>query len=293
MGKVTRVDRPAPSAELYAKAVAGTVLPGLLWGGGTALPEEVLERTLTPNRDDLLAYDEVCGYALTDLLPLTYPHVLGFPLSMQIMTGRSFPLPVLGMVHVANTITVHQPVPTGAELTVRVHAEGPFAHKRGTEVDLVTQVLVGGELCWEESSTYLCKGSKLADHQGLVERPRIDWPVPTDGAQAREVRVDGDIGRRYASVSGDRNPIHTHSLGARAFGFKGVIAQGMWTLARSLAEAGLPEEAPYRVAAAFWKPVFLPADVRVLTATEGGQLRVWLTGQTSETIHVVATVDRI
>ena len=31
-------------------------------------------------------------------------------------------------------------------------------------------------------------------------------------------KLPGDLGRRYASVSGDRNPIHMHPLSARLFG---------------------------------------------------------------------------
>lgn len=290
MSGVKRVKRPSPTLELYAKAAAGTVLPDALWGGGSALPDETLERILTPDAENLAEYNQVCGFATTGELPLTYPHILGFPLSMQLMTGRDFPLPVLGLVHVSNTITVHQAIPVTQELTVRVHAAGPFAHPRGAEVDLVTEILLADELLWEEASTYLARGSKIAKGE---PRPRLDWPLPSARAHIREVRISGDIGRRYGSVSGDRNPIHMHSIGARAFGFKRAIAHGMWTLANSLAVASLPFDPPYRVAAAFRKPVFLPANVRLLTATEGGQLRVWLTGPTSETVHVVATVEKL
>ena len=55
--------------------------------------------------------------------------------------------------------------------------------------------------------------------------------------------LGGDLGRRYAAVSGDRNPIHMHSLSAKALGFPGAIAHGMWTKARCLAalESRLPD----------------------------------------------------
>lgn len=289
MSRVKRVSRPSPTLELYAKAAAGAVLPDSVWGGGTAVPDEVLERMLVPEREDLAAYNEVCGFAISDVLPVTYPHILGFPLSMQLMTGRAFPMPVLGMVHVANSITVHRPVPADAELTVRVRAEGPYPHKRGAEVDLITEVLAGDTLLWEETSTYLSKGSKAAQGD---PRPPLDWPLPPSNAHVRQVRIAGDIGRRYGGVSGDRNPIHLHPLAARAFGFKRAIAHGMWVLANSLAVAGLPYEPPFRVTAAFRRPVLLPANARLLTATHEEQLRIWLTGPTSDTLHVVATVDR-
>ena len=51
-----------------------------------------------------------------------------------------------------------------------------------------------------------------------------------------------DVGRAYAEVSGDHNPIHTSRIGARLFGFPRPIAHGMWTQARCL--AALPSRLP-------------------------------------------------
>ena len=48
-------------------------------------------------------------------------------------------------------------------------------------------------------------------------------------------RLPADLGRRYASVSGDRNPIHLYGVTAKAFGFPRQIAHGMWSKARSIA----------------------------------------------------------
>ncbi|MDX3161552.1 MaoC/PaaZ C-terminal domain-containing protein, partial [Streptomyces scabiei] len=74
-----------------------------------------------------------------------------------------------------------------------------------------------------------------------------------------EWRWGGDVGRRYGAVSGDRNPIHLHPLGARLFGFPRAIAHGMWTVARCLAEHGTPPAT--RVRAEFRAPVSLPGTV--------------------------------
>jgi len=290
MGRITRVQRTAPTLELYAKAAAGSVLPGAVWGGGTELPDETLERLVAGDPEQVAAYNEVCGFAAADPLPITYPHLLGFPLSLQLMSARGFPLPMLGMVHVTNAITVHRPVPAAEDLLVSVRAAGPFPHRRGAEVDLITEVHQDDALLWEETTTYLARGSEIASGE---PRPRVEWPIPSSRAHIREVRIGGDIGRRYGSVSGDRNPIHINTIGARAFGFKRPIAHGMWMLANCLAVAGLSFRPPYRVSTAFRKPVPIPGQVRLLTATEQGQLRIWLTGPTAEQVHLVTTVDRI
>ena len=65
--------------------------------------------------------------------------------------------------------------------------------------------------------------------------------------------------RRYASVGGDHNPIHTNPVAAKLFGFPTVIAHGMFSAAAILAniEGQLPAAVQYSVR--FAKPVVLPA----------------------------------
>ena len=99
-------------------------------------------------------------------------------------------------------------------------------------------------------------------------RPTPRNAADLSGRQATTWRVGKDVGRRYARVSGDVNPIHLHPLGARLFGFPGAIAHGMWTKARCLAalESRLPDALTVDVA--FQKPLPLGGTVRFL-AREG------------------------
>ena len=92
---------------------------------------------------------------------------------------------------------------------------------------------MGDELAWEGFATMLKRG------QGAEDAPRD--PEFEDPPVTAQWRVPGDIGRRYAAVSGDRNPIHMHALSAKAFGFPRAIAHGMWTKARCLAALRLPD----------------------------------------------------
>ncbi|GHA49096.1 MaoC family dehydratase [Streptomyces purpurascens] len=250
--------RPAPDAEFPRTRL---VLPGL---------RVDLAR--------LAAYERVCGFPTgEDALPLTYPHVLGFPLAMRLMSGRDFPLPLLGLVHTSITVTRHRGMPaTGAyELAVRV--EGLAPHRRGTEATVVTEVREGGDVVWESSSTYLA-------------RHRTSRPVETPGEEVRkplpavaEWRLAEDVGRRYAAASGDRNPIHLHPLAARLFGFPRAIAHGMWTLARCLAAHGTPDSCHVR--AAFKAPVLLPGTVTY--AAEDGRFEL---RDGDERVHVAGDV---
>lgn len=376
--------------------------------------------------DRLAAYERVCGFPTgEDALPLTYPHVLAFPLAMRLMGGRGFPLPLLGLVHTSIDLTRHTALPVGGTYELAVHVAGLSPHRRGTEATLVTEARTEGELVWESRSTYLARhrtgggsgapddemtaardgwaapgvlgsapddrksapdarrtapgdrGAALdggtagpehgmaargdrgtapydgvapgdrrarydravkpddtgahdrggttrdgrtahgegvpADHDRTTARDnrttarddrtparggsacangpasRAPSPVtapPSDGGEplpgGAEWRLGADIGRRYAVVSGDRNPIHLHPLAARLFGFPRPIAHGMWTVARCLAAHGTPEAVLVR--AEFRAPVPLPGTVEY--AAEDGRFEL----RRGDRLHLAGTV---
>ncbi len=226
-----------------------TTLKAALPGRGDALPADTRARTVTPDADHLARYAHVCGFTLSDRVPATFPHVLAHPLHLELLA--SSPFSAVGLVHIANRIVQHRPLSLGEELELRVHA-GPFApHRRGRTFDLVSHGYVDGELVWEDVSTMLKRG------QGDDSLPREE-PAPEPPITARW-RVPDDVGRRYAAVSGDRNPIHLHGLAAKPFGFPRAIAHGMWTKARCLAALRLPDA--FEVSVRFTKPVLLPSTV--------------------------------
>jgi acyl dehydratase len=266
---------------LYAKAAVGAVLPGR----ARTLPDTVLERTVTPEVGHLADYARVCGFPLGDALPLTYPHVLAFPLQIGLMAARSFPLPLPGLVHVANRITVHRAVGLGERLDLRVRAERFAAHPRGAQVDLVAEVSVDGARVWDGRSTYLARGAQAPTGLAgeLPDLPEVDGPA------AAVWRVPADAGRRYAAVSGDVNPIHLNPVTAKAFGFPRAIAHGMWTAARALAalQGRVPEAATLEVG--FRRPLLLPSTVELVTepAEEGWDLAV---RNRKGAVHLTGTV---
>jgi acyl dehydratase len=259
----------APSlGTLYPKALLGGLMPG--GKGGKDLPDtEFVRADVTVDPAHLAAYNHVCGFRLTDALPATYPHMLAFPLQMALMTEGNFPFPLLGMVHVRNRITQHRPILLGETFTVRVRAENLRPHEKGTQFDVVSELVTGESPVWTDVSTYLHRGggtgSSSPRDQLVPPTPNAIWHVP------------GDIGRRYAEVSGDRNPIHLHPLTAKLFGFPSAIAHGMWTKAHSLAafEGRLPDA--YTVDVRFKQPVLLPAKAAFTTwkTDDGWAFELW------------------
>jgi acyl dehydratase len=235
-----------------------------------------LSADVTVDPDRLAAYSRVCGFRLDGRLPPTYPHVLGFPLQMALLTDPAFPFPAPGLVHVRNIITQHHAL--DAKLAVSMTASvGPLSTSpRGAQVELLAEARQGGQVVWESRSTYLARGAALPGVTATAPPPD-DHPGLARAGSAALWRVGGDIGRRYAKVSGDRNPIHLHPWTARMFGFRRAIAHGMWTKARALSalEGRLPEALSADVS--FRKPLQIPGTVRftALPVQDGWDVAVW------------------
>ncbi len=235
--------------------------------GGDILPDVRVARAgVTVDVPSLAAYARVCRLPLSGALPLTYPHLLAFPLQMVLMAGDGFPLPLLGAVHVENRIEADRPIGVEEPLDVDVWARDLRPHRKGTQVDLVSEVSTRGEVVWRGVSTYLARGAEHAD------APASEMPSTRALAAVRsgpQWRLRDDTGRAYAAVSGDWNPIHLHALTARPLGFPTAIAHGMYTYARVLGALGarLPQEA---LTSRVWfrRPVRLPSSVRLRTAFE-------------------------
>ncbi|ADG75822.1 MaoC domain protein dehydratase [Cellulomonas flavigena DSM 20109] len=223
--------------------------------------------------DHLTAYQRLLHEPATDALPAGYVHVLGFPVAMALMVRPDFPLPLLGMVHLANRVEQRRPLALGDRLRVRAWARDLRPHRSGTQVDLVTEVAEGGDVAWLGVSTYLAKGVRVPD------APRDESPRPEFTPPVRTGRweLPADVGRRYAAVSGDRNPIHLSPVTARVLGFPRAIAHGMYTASRALADVGAARGDAFTWSVEFAAPVLLPAtpDVRVAREGDGHAFTVW------------------
>ncbi|MCM2420928.1 MaoC family dehydratase [Streptomyces sp. RKAG293] len=223
----------------------------------------------------LAAYARVCGFTQdgrdaapdavppTGAVPLTYPHILGFPLAAQLMADRAFPLPLLGLVHTSIEITQVRALRATDRPELTVHTSALRPHHRGTEAVLVTEARLDGELVWSDRSTY------LARHGGATG-PRPDEAPERAGSALPAVatwRLTADLGRRHARVSGDYNPIHLYPWTAKPLGFPRAIAHGMWTVARCAAETVPLNAGRITLRAVFRAPVLLPGTVTYAAGT--------------------------
>jgi acyl dehydratase len=199
-----------------------------------------------------------------------YLHAVTFPIAMELMSKKSFPLRLLGLIHLENSVTQHRPVTLDTTVKVRVRVKEFGSHRRGTTVRILAEIWdSSGELAYTDESLYLSK-------QPSGDAEKRD-SAPASGASARENRPDPRVGltligqwrlpsttgRAYAKVSGDANPIHLSNTSAKLFGMKGAIAHGMYCASRALSQVTSDPSAPCEWTVEFGAPVQLPSTVRI------------------------------
>lgn len=273
--------KSAPGAGgLYVKAAIG--MTPLAGSRKKELPDTVL--ALAPKAvdvDKLSAFCRVTEHTNIGSLPPIYFNVLAFPLHMALMTSDGFPFPVIGMVHVKNRIEQERRVDAAEEVGLQVYVQNLRPHAKGKQFDVVSEARVGDELVATAYSTYLRMGK--GDESAKDDAPEIDYAALP---QTSTWSLPGDLGRRYASVSGDRNPIHMHDLTAKLLGFPKAIAHGMWTKARVLAAVDnlLPDK--FAVEVAFKRPILLPSKVNFGVAETDDGLNFTVRNAKKGTPHV-------
>lgn len=240
-------------------AAAESMPPLLVERKGVHAPAEALAR-----------YRALCGFRADGRLPPTYPQLLAGDLHIELLARPEFPLSVAGIVHLENRIVEHAALPEDAILDLEVRLERLYTRDdvRGTLFDLETRALRGGRVVWEATTTVLHR-SKADRPAGKSGRGAAGKEPPPAGLPQAPLRtaffhLPADLGRRYAALAGDFNPIHLSALTARPFGFPRAIIHGMWTLGRCVAEMTdeLPAY-PRQIGVRFERPVLLPSRVHL------------------------------
>lgn len=272
-------------------------LPGMLVKAATSRkpaqrepqfpPLVITARGIRADNVKLAKFSDVCGFAGSDNLPLTYPHIMAFALHMQLMLEPEFPFTPMGAVHVRNRISQRRPLRADEALDFTVRMGGAEQVEKGYEVSIVTEVAVAGETVWDDLSVMLIrkggsgqKKAKDATRAAPEYSQSVQWQLPAD------------MGRRYAAASGDYNPIHLYPLTAKLMGFKRQIMHGMWSKSRCVAEllpAGHGGAAAVDVA--FKLPIFLPATVTLLYDSGSNGSRFELRDAAGARPHLAGELD--
>jgi hypothetical protein len=264
-------------SKLYVNAAAQAPRRRLLGThDGAALPAERHEvRAIMVDVGNLTAYQHLIGETASDVLPAGFIHALAFPLAMSVMNRDDFPLPLLGMIHLRNSVEQRTPALFTDALDITAHVENLRGHRAGTQVDVVAEVRRAGteDIFWRGTSTYLAKGVFLPGIDKPSTAPARNGFSPPDPTGQWQLGVD--TGRAYASVSGDFNPIHLSVLSAKALGMRRSIAHGMYLASRALADVGTVRGDSFVWDVDFEAPVFLPCRVALDISTVQHAAGTW------------------
>ena len=209
----------------------------------------------------LARYRNAASIGDTGQLPILYPQVLSLGMQLAILKHPTFPLSAFGAVHQRNHVLQHRPISDREKIDLECGISGTCVVKHGLEFDVKTVAVSGPAVLWEGISTYLFRGSIFGEPAGLPDIAQM--PDLEQAVETREWIVPTGMGRRYARISGDYNPIHISSVLAKLFKFPRAIAHGMWSAAVCATHVPLPD-GPVRYDLAFKGPVFLGSEVRLL-----------------------------
>jgi acyl dehydratase len=194
----------------------------------------------------------------------------------------------MGLIHLGNTIEMPGDLRMGTPLALVVHARNYRRADAGLLFDMDTEITDGGRPVWRETCTFLSRWPESMERPG--GRPSRPPKAPKDSEVLAEFPVTLGTAWRYARVSKDFNPIHLHDRPARYFGLRGVIVHGMWSLARTLAQA--PDDAIPSTGASletqFLTPVQLPARASIKRWYENGVAKRALCDVRTGRVHMLA-----
>lgn len=206
-------------------------------------------------------YAKLCGSPPEQGVPILLPHIEAFPLAMIMFASKLFPYRAIGMIHLANKVTLHQRIEIGDALRIEVQTGDLMAHEKGQAMTLYVRALRDDVLVWSSVWTFLRTHISNPSGPGYVTSLPTDLPLSRQADIATSLKTT----RRYAAVSGDFNPIHLSHLSSKLMGFQRAIAHGMWTKARALTllmpmtevdrcEVNVEFKSPLRLpeVAAFW-----------------------------------------
>jgi hypothetical protein len=247
--------REMPNAKTLMLKAAGTIIKKPT-ADTKAFKLGVRVQRVTIDREWIKAYNEVCGFNESNI-SLTAPQVLASPLHMYLMSCKDHPFPMMGMVHVHNSIELIKPLQFETPYDVIVVIGDTRIVRQGCHFDVHTKWLLEGETVWKSTMTLL---SRVKGVPETIPKPIDPQPLGVTDAKYIALKVSENQGRKYAKVSNDYNPIHLCSITAKMFGFRQAIAHGMWTAAKTLSLLSVEMgKAPRQFDLSFRQPVFLPS----------------------------------
>jgi len=266
--------------------------PSLIKSGDSYPRIEASIKNITLSKKHVNQFAKVSGFSQDiDALPLPYPHILAAPLHYSILNHKAFPLKLLGLVHISNSIKQHRKIGLNEAMDINCYIEDFDETAKGQIFHLQTVITIDDETVWEETCSFLAR-KKSNTKAKKSSKPRAT-NSSQNGNKTSSWEIPANMGRKFAKVSGDINPIHLSDISARLFGFKKAIIHGVWSMSRTMAELEpeVDQSRGVKLDVNFKLPVFLPAWVCLERIEKSDGVAFVMTDSAGEKPHLSGSVD--
>jgi hypothetical protein len=251
-----------------------------------SLPDTVKRQRISINAQHCERYNKLCQWqpGIASVIHPNYVQVLSLPMQLSMMIEKPFLFKPLGLVHISNQIEVKSLCEQQSQLNLETAFGRLMWHKKGWVFEVITKAFADDRLMIEATSSYLARvkhgeateASELIHYQDAKQQlANADLSLePNYKLLYRSFEFSNNVGRRYASVSKDYNPIHLSAASAKLLGFRQAIAHGMYSKALCVSHSfsripALRQRVlgSFNVYTEFMQPIYLPSK-NTLVANE-------------------------
>lgn len=253
------------------------------------LPTCEYDRQVLVEKSPYQKYCDMVGWDAGRQLHPCYLQMLSLPLQLKCLTTPKSPFPVMGLIHLGNRIQLSGTYQVGVPVHLYARYSGVRQHHRGWEVDITVSGRQDKQRVYEATASYLVR-INAAHVQPLKTQDNspTQFTLPDSMIACGELHARSNIGRRYASLSGDVNPIHLSRMSAAVLGFRKAIAHGMWSLASSGSTLlkHTPQQSTIALENRFMSPLMLPGKALVYASSPANERQFVVTSACGDKAHL-------
>lgn len=243
------------------------------------------------NQDNLKNYIDLCQLNNDGYLPILYPHVMASTLHLNMLTHRTFPIKLIGAVHLRSHIVSYRKIPQNQAVDIHTEITTHRVVAKGLEFDFSTTIIFDDETAWESITTYYVKGKFGAEDAPSTRG--IFTPL-NNPLEVTQWFLPKNMARRYAGITGDYNPIHISFFMAKLFGFKRDLLHAFCALATSLQNLPtIASDEATRIDVAFKGPLYLENSVYLKKTTQNNCHRFDLYCGTNDRPSIVGNIKPV
>ena len=191
-------------------------------------------------------------------VPLTYLYTIAQRAQTAVMLTNKFTLPIPGMMHIENKLIKENDFNPQKNFDITVSAS--VEYKERGSLKPVFEVEISQQNC----VVAICKSTYIIKRKSKKPKTKKQKVEPLKRTNHESVwSFIPKIGKEYANISGDKNPIHTSLIFAKLFGFKKQIMHGWYSICKI--EQFVEEKfkiATSEISVNFSTPVLLPTQAK-------------------------------